>query len=190
MHATTADHAAVGGAEFHGLLAEYGSAQDLIDAAQAAHDAGYRAMDAFSPFPIEPLSEIVCDHQKSKVPLICFTGGAVGALGGWALATWTSVVAYPMNIGGKPFNSWPAFIPVIFECTVLFAAFSAGLGMLALNGFPEPYHPVFNVERFRAKASRDGFFLCLEANDPKFDRESSRRFLEESGATGVHDVEA
>lgn len=174
---------------YHGLLAEYGSAQALLDAAHRAHAAGYRRIDAFTPFPIEALSEVVCDHHKSKVPLICLGGGIAGALAGWGLTFWTSTVAYPMNIGGKPFNSWPAFIPVIFETTVLFAAFSAGLGMLALNGFPEPYHPVFNVERFRDKASRDGFFLCLEARDPKFDREQSRRFLEESGATGVHDVE-
>ncbi len=174
---------------FHGLLAEYRSAQELIDAAQAAKDAGYRELDAFSPFPIEPLSEIVCDHQKSKVPMVCFVGGTIGALGGWGLATWTSVMVYPMNIGGKPYNSWPAFIPVIFECMVLIAAFSAGLGMLALNGLPQPYHPVFNVERFRAKASRDGFFLCLEARDPSFDRYAAHRFLTESGALGVHDVE-
>jgi hypothetical protein len=182
-------HAAAASPGLHGLMAEYRSAQALIDAAQAAHDAGWRRMDAFSPFPIEPLSEIVCDHHKSKVPLICFTGGALGALGGWALATWSSVTAYPMNIGGKPYYSWPAFIPIIFECMVLVAAFSAGLGMLALNGFPEPYHPVFNVERFRAKASRDGFFLCLEATDPKFDLGATRSFLEGTGAVGVHDVE-
>jgi len=95
-------------------------------------------------------------------------------------AWWTSTVDYPLNIGGKPFNSWPAFIPVIFETTILFAAFSAGLGMLALNRFPEPYHPVFNVERFRENASREGFFLCIEASDPKFDRQSTRAFLEGS----------
>jgi len=174
----------------HGVLAEYRTAQDLIDAAQAAHDAGYRQFDAFSPFPIEPLSEIVCDHKKSLVPAICFTGGALGALGGWALATWTSVWAYPLNIGGKPFYSWPAFIPVIFECMVLVACFSAGLGMLALNGFPQPYHPVFNVERFREKASRDGFFLCVESTDAKFDLVGVHHFLDGTGATGIHDVES
>lgn len=175
---------------FHGLLAEYGSAQALVDAAHRAHDAGFRSMDAYTPFPVEPLSEIICDHEPSRVPLICLLGGIAGALGGWALAWWTSTIDYPLNIGGKPFNSWPAFIPVIFETTVLFAAFSAGLGMLALNRFPEPYHPVFNVERFRESASREGFFLCIEAADPKFDRESTRAFLESSGALGVHDVDA
>ncbi|MCM2270711.1 MAG: DUF3341 domain-containing protein [Thermoanaerobaculia bacterium] len=183
MHADAAESTC------HGLLAEYGSAQALLDAAHRAHAAGYRRMDAFTPFPIEALSEVICDHHTSRVPLVCLAGGVVGALTGWALTWWTSTVAYPMNIGGKPFNSWPAFIPVIFETTVLFAAFSAGLGMLALNGLPEPYHPVFNVERFRAKASRDGFFLCLEASDAKFDREASRSFLAETGASGVHDVE-
>jgi len=173
----------------HGVLAEYRSAQELLDAAQRAHAAGYRAMDAYTPFPIEALSEVICDHHPSRVPLVCLAGGIVGALSGWGLAFWTSAINYPLNIGGKPFNSWPAFIPVIFETTVLFAAFSAGLGMLALNRFPEPYHPVFNVERFCATASRDGFFLCIEATDPKFDRESARQFLTESGAAGVHDVE-
>jgi len=173
----------------HGVLAEYRSAQELLDAAQRAHAAGYRQMDAYTPFPIEALSEVICDHRPSRVPLVCLTGGIVGALAGWGLAFWTSTIDYPLNIGGKPFNSWPAFIPVIFETTVLFAAFSAGLGMLALNRFPEPYHPVFNVERFRTTASRDGFFLCIEATDPKFDAGSARRFLAETGAAEVHDVE-
>lgn len=176
--------------DIHGLLAEYASAQALVDAAERAHAAGFRVVDAYTPFPIEHLSEVVCDHHKSKVPLICLGGGIVGALGGWALATWTSVVDYPLNIGGKPFNSWPAFIPVIFECTILVAAFSAGLGMLALNRLPEPYHPVFNVEAFRAKASRDGFFLCIEAADPNYDAQSTRQFLASTGALEVHDVEA
>ena len=176
--------------DFHGLLAEYGSAQALVDAAGRAHAARFRVVDAYTPFPIEELSELVCDHHRSKVPLVCLTGGIVGALSGWALASWTSVVDYPLNVGGKPFYSWPAFIPVIFETTILFAAFSAGLGMLALNRLPEPYHPVFNVEAFRRKASRDGFFLCIEAADPKFDRAATRRFLVATGAVEVHDVEA
>ncbi len=132
--------------DLHGLLAEFRSAQALVDAAEKAHRAGFRAMDAYSPYPIEHLSEVICDHHKSRVPLICLVGGIVGALSGWALAVWTSAVDYPVNVGGRPMNSWPAFIPVIFECTILFAAFSAGLGMIALNGLPQPYHPVFNVE--------------------------------------------
>ena len=145
----------------HGLLAEYRSAQALVDAAEHAHREGYRAMDAYSPYPIEHLSEVVCDHHRSKVPLVCLTGGIIGALSGWGLAFWTSTIDYPVNIGGRPFNSWPAFIPVIFETTILFAAFSAGIGMLVLNRLPEPYHPVFNVERFRQAGARDGYFLCI-----------------------------
>lgn len=182
-------HGAPTEATYHGLLAEYRTPQALLDAAHRAHAVGYRAMDAFTPFPIEALSEVICDHHKSRVPLVCLAGGITGALAGWALTVWTSTVGYPLNIGGKPLNSWPAFIPVIFETTVLFAAFSAGLGMLALNRFPEPYHPVFNVESFRAKASRDGFFLCLEASDPLFDRERSREFLAETGAMEIVDVQ-
>lgn len=172
----------------HGLLAEYRSAQALVDAAERAHREGYRAMDAYSPYPIEHLSEVICDHHRSKVPLVCLTGGVVGALSGWALAFWTSTIDYPVNIGGRPFNSWPAFIPVIFETTILFAAFSAGIGMLVLNRLPEPYHPVFNVERFRQAGARDGYFLCIEATDPKFDRAATREFLVGSGAVEVNEV--
>jgi len=176
--------------QLHGLLAEYGSAQALVDAAERAHAEGYREMDAYTPFPIEALSEVVSDHKRSKVSMICLIGGICGAVGGWALASWTSAIDYPLNIGGKPFYSWPAFIPVIFECTVLFAAFSAGIGMLALNRLPEPYHPVFNIESFRERASREGYFLCIESNDPRFDRSSTRDFLSSTGATEVHEVES
>ncbi len=173
----------------HGLMAEYPSAQHLLDAAEKAHSAGFRAMDAYTPFPVEAISEVICDHHKSKVPLICLTGGIAGALAGWGLQIWTSTVDYPMNIGGKPYNSWPAFIPVLFETTVLFAAFSAAIGMFVLNGLPQPYHPVFNVSRFREKASRDGYFLCIEAQDGKFDRSGTREFLLSTGAMEVNDVE-
>lgn len=171
-----------------GLLAEYGNARELVRAAEAIHERGYRSIDAFSPFPIEHLSEIVCDHHRSRVPLICLIGGILGALGGFALVYWTSTIAYPINIAGRPFNSWPAFIPVIFECTILLAAFSAGIGMLALNRLPEPYHPVFNVDRFREAASRNGFFLLVESQDPLFDSRDTRRLLSELGAREVHEV--
>ena len=173
----------------YGLLAEYSTAQELLDAVKKTRGAGYRVLDAFTPFPVEAIAHEVSDHQRSKVPLICLTGGITGALGGWGLEYWTSTIDYQMNIGGKPFNSWPAFIPVIFECTILFAAFSAAIGMLALNGLPQPYHPVFNVESFRRKASRDGFFLCIEAEDAKFDRDQTRAFLLGTGAVEVNDVE-
>ncbi len=174
----------------HGLLAEYDSAQHLLDAAHRVHAEGYRVIDAYTPYPIEALSEIVADHRRSKVPLICLIGGIVGAISGWGIASWTSAIDYPVNIGGKPFYSWPAFIPIIFECTILFAAFSAGIGMLALNRLPEPYHPVFNVESFRAKASREGYFLCIESDDPKFDRTATEQLLSSTGAVEVQEVES
>lgn len=174
--------------EIHGLLAEYRSAQALLAAAERAHAEGFRAMDAYTPYPVEELSEVVCDHQRSRVPLICLIGGITGALAGWALAYWTSTIDYPLNVGGKPYNSWPAFIPVIFECTILFAAFSAGLGMLVLNRLPEPYHPVFNVAGFRERGSRDGYFLCIEAADERFDRVATRAFLAATGAVEVQEV--
>jgi hypothetical protein len=183
-------HAADPGNGRFGLLAEYRSAQELLDAAHRVHGEGYRHIDAYTPYPIEALNEIVADHHHSKVPLVCLVGGILGALGGFALAYWTSAIDYPLNIGGKPYNSWPAFIPVIFECTVLLASFSAGIGMLLLNRLPEPYHPVFNVESFRRHASRDGYFLAVEASDPKFDEPAVRELLAATGAREVHDVEA
>jgi hypothetical protein len=173
----------------YGLLAEYGSAQELLEAVKTVRAAGHRAIDAFTPFPVEAIAHEVTDHERSKVPLICLVGGITGALGGWGLAFWTSTIDYPMNIGGKPFNSWPAFIPVIFECTVLVAAFSAAIGMLVLNRLPEPYHPVFNVESFRRKASRDGFFLCVEATDARFRHDETLSLLHETGALEVSDVD-
>jgi hypothetical protein len=190
MRTATTGHGEEADPGLHGLLAEFRSAKALVEAAERAHEAGFREMDAYTPYPIEHLAHVVADHKRSKVPLICLTGGVVGALGGFALAYWTSVVDYPINVAGRPFNSWPAFIPVIFECTILLAAFSAGIGMLALNRLPEPYHPVFNVERFREKASRDGYFLCIEAKDPKFDRAAVRDFLVGTGAVEVSEVAA
>jgi Protein of unknown function (DUF3341) len=160
----------------YGLMAEFDDPQSLVTAAERAHHAGYRCLDAYSPFPIEELHEALgSDH--TRLPLIVLIGGLVGCIGGYLLQYWVSVLAYPINVGGKPFHSWPAFIPVTFECTILVAALSAVLGMLALNGLPQPYHPVFNVPRF-ALASRNRFFLCVEARDPKFDVERTRRFLE------------
>jgi hypothetical protein len=162
--------------KIHGLMAEFDDANALVLAAASAHDAGYRRMDAYSPFPIEELHDALGSH-RSRLPLIVLIGGLVGCVAGFLLQYWASAIAYPINVGGRPFNSWPAFIPVTFECTILGAALSAVLGMLALNGLPMPYHPVFNVPRF-ALASRNRFFLCIEARDPKFDVEATRQFLE------------
>jgi len=159
-----------------GLIAEFESPGDLVAATRRAHEAGYRRMDAYSPFPIEELHEALGAHH-TRLPLIVLMGGLCGGLGGYFLQYWVSTIAYPVNVGGKPFHSWPAFIPITFECTILVAALSAVLGMLALNGLPMPYHPVFNVARF-ALASRNRFFLCIEAKDKQFNLEDTRRFLE------------
>jgi ActD protein len=163
-------------AAIHGLLAEFDDPTALVAAAQSARLEGYRRMDAYSPFPIEELDDAL-GLPHSKLPLIVLIGGLAGGLGGYAMQDWISASAYPLNIGGRPFHSWPAFIPVTFECTILVAALSAVFGMLALNGLPMPYHPVFNVSRF-ALASRNRFFLCIEARDARFDLEGTRRFLE------------
>lgn len=170
----------------YGLLAEFEHADDLIAAASQAHDAGYRRMDAYTPFPVEGLSEAL-HTPPSRLPLIVLIGGITGALLGFGLQYYVSVIAYPHNVGGRPLLSWPAFIPVTFETTILIAAFSAVLGMLALNGLPRPYHPVFNVDEF-AHASRDRFYLIIEATDPKFDREGTARFLESLPVHEVYEV--
>jgi hypothetical protein len=170
----------------HGLMAEFENPNALVAAAYRAHFEGYRKMDAYSPFPIEELHEALGMHH-TRLPLIVLIGGLCGCIGGYLLQYWVSAVAYPINVGGKPFHSWPAFIPVTFECTILLASLSAVLGMLALNGLPMPYHPVFNLPRF-ALASRNRFFLCIEAQDPRFDLDGTRRFLETLGAREVSSV--
>jgi hypothetical protein len=171
----------------YGLLAEFHSPHAVVAAAHRVHEAGYRRADGFSPYPIEELSEALGFHRSSLPPLVLL-GGIVGLLAGWGLEYWSSVIAYPLNIGGRPVNSWPAFIVPAFETTVLFAAATAVLGMLALNGLPQPYHPVFNVPGF-ALASRDRFFILIEARDPRFDREKTSEFLRSLGAAEVSEVE-
>jgi hypothetical protein len=160
----------------YGLMAEFDDPNSLVAATHRARAEGYRCMDAYSPYPIEELHEALGAHH-TRLPLIVLIGGVAGGIGGYGLQYWSSVVAYPLNIGGKPLHSWPAFIPVTFECVILVAALSCVLGMLALNGLPQPYHPVFNVPRF-ALASRNRFFLCIESKDPKFDVNATRHFLE------------
>jgi len=159
----------------YGVMAEFDSPSDLVRAAQAARAEGYRDLDAYSPFPIEELNDVLHLH-KNKLPLIVLGGGILGGLTGFLMQYWIAAIYFPINIGGRPLNSWPSFIIITFELTILFASISTVLGFLALCGFPMPYHPVFNVPRFSA-ASRSRFFLCIEAKDPLFDRVKTSQFL-------------
>ena len=159
----------------YGYIVEFDAAENLLATAKASRAEGYTVVEAYSPMPLHGLSEIM--GWKNHMSLIVLCGGAFGAIASFCLQYWISVIEYPLDIGGKPFNSWPAFIVPAYETTILFAAFGAVLGMLALNGLPEPYHPVFNVPSF-ALATRDKFFICIEARDAKFDRVETRRFLE------------
>ncbi len=164
------------GALIYGLMAQFETPTDVVAAAKQAYSAGYRKLDAYSPFPVEGLSEAIGFH-KDRVALVCLVGGLLGLAAAYVLQYWINVIAYPLNIGGRPFHSWPSFIIVTFEMTVLFGGLAAAIGMLAMNGLPMPYHPVFNVSSFAA-ASRDRFFLCIESSDPKFDLVQTRNFLE------------
>ena len=172
----------------YGLMAEFDSPERLLEAAKRACAQGYRRLDAFSPFPVEGLAEAVGFH-RTRLPVIVFIGGLIGCSGGFFMQWWPNVVGYPLNIGGKPFNSWPAFIPITFELTILAAALSTVFGLLALNGLPTPYHPVFNAPRFEL-ASRDRFFLCIKARDPKFDAVRTREFLLSLDPRDVCEVES
>jgi hypothetical protein len=174
-------------APLYGLLAEFHSPHDVVEAARRVREAGYRRVDGYSPYPIEELSEAL-EFHRSPLPRLVLAGGILGLLAGWGLEYWSAVIEYPMNIGGRPVNSWPAFIVPAFETTILFAAGTAVFGMLALNGLPQPYHPVFNVPSF-ALASRDRFFIGIEAKDPKFDLETTKAFLKGLGADAVTEVE-
>ncbi|HEV7734817.1 MAG TPA: DUF3341 domain-containing protein [Candidatus Binatia bacterium] len=171
----------------YGLMAEFADLPQLLRATREAHESGYRHLDTYTPFPVEELGELLSGHH-SRLPLLVLIGGILGGLGGYGLQYWTSVIDFPINVGGRPFHSWPSFIPVTFEMTILGAALAAVLGMLALNGLPTPYHPVFNVPRF-VLSTRDKFFLCIEADDPLFDREETRRFLERLEPRQVDEVD-
>ncbi len=175
------------GPRLYGLMAEFSDPNDLVAAARKTHEAGYRRIDAYTPYPIEELAEAMEIHH-TILPLLVLIGGIIGLVGGIALQYWTSAVDYPLNVAGKPLFSWPAFVPVTFETTVLVAALTAVFGMLALNGLPMPYHPVFNAPRF-ALASRDRFFLCIEAADPKFDLDDTSRFLQRLQPRAISEVE-
>lgn len=170
----------------YGVIAEFSDAQGLLDAANSAREEGYTEMDAFSPFPIHGLAEAV-GFAKTGLSAVVLTMGAIGGIGGFFMCWYANVISYPLNIGGKPYNSWPAWIPIAFECAILLAALGAVFGMLALNGLPMPYHPVFNVRRFD-QASRDKFFLVLQAKDPKFKLAEVRDFLDKFNPREVVDV--
>ena len=170
----------------YGLMAEFDSPTALVEAAQHTQQAGYQKIDAYSPFPVEGLSEAIGFH-KDSVALVTLIGALIGGISGYLLQYWISTINYPVNVGGKPYHSWPAFIVVTFEMTILFGGLSAVFGMLALNGLPMPYHPVFNVPRF-AFATRDRFFLIVFASDPKYNPVETRRFLEGLGGKEITEV--
>jgi hypothetical protein len=172
--------------KIHGLLAEFASPDELLAAARRTRAAGYRHVEAYSPFPVEGVAEVL-HPESTHVPLIVLVGGIVGGLSGYAIQYYAAVISYPVNIGGRPLNSIPAFVPITFELTILGAALFAVAAVLILNGLPMPYHPVFNVPEF-VQASRDRFFLCIEATDPRFNEADTRRFLESLGAREVSDV--
>jgi hypothetical protein len=170
----------------YGLIAEFDTPDQVVEAARQARSQGYRVMDAYTPFPIHELFEAMEDYRTWVSPIV-LTGGITGASFGFLMQTWTTVFDYPINVGGRPLFSWPSFIPITFESMVLFAAFSAVFGMLLLNGLPKPYHPVFNVPGFE-RASVDRFFLCIEARDPLFERSETMRFMQDLGPRRITEV--
>ena len=169
-----------------GLMAEFGTPSELLEAAKRAHSAGYRKMDAYSPFPIKDLCDAL-GHRTNLVPMACLVGGILGGGTAYILQYWINVFAFPINVGGRPLHSWPSFIPVTFEMTVLFASFGAFFGMWLMNGLPILHHPVFNLRRFES-ATSDRFFLCIESTDPQFELESTRAFLLDLQPDAVEEV--
>jgi hypothetical protein len=173
--------------KLYGLLAEFDSATAIVDAARRTRQAGFTKIDTFTPFPIHEL-DAALKLPRTKLPWLVLGGGIAGMAAGFALQYWASVIQYPLNIGGRPLASWPAFIVPSYELTILFAALTAVIGMIALNGLPMPYHPVFNVPQF-SSASADRFFLSIETRDPKFDLAETRAFLEGLHPLGVTEIE-
>jgi Protein of unknown function (DUF3341) len=171
----------------YGLIGEFENPGELIEAARRAREEGYRKMDAYSPYPIHELTKALA-LPRTKLPFLVFIGGVLGCGTALLMQWFATVVHYPINVGGRPLASWPSYIPITFELTVLFAAGTAVLGMLGLNGLPMPYHPIFNAPRF-VLASRDRFFLCIEAKDPMFELEKTSRFMATLGARVVSEVE-
>jgi len=172
--------------KLYGLMAEFENETQLLQASSKANEFGFTKMDAYTPYPVHGLPEAV-GFKKNRLPMIVLIGAILGGLTGFFMQYFASVIHYPINIGGRPLNSWPSFIVITFEMTILFAAFSAVFGMFALNNLPQPYHPVFNVPRF-ALASRDRFFLCIESIDAQFEEEETRKFLKSLNPMDVYDV--
>lgn len=172
----------------HGVMAEFATPEALVHAIGKAKEAGYTKMDAFTPYPVEKVLDAL-DLHHTKVPLLTLAGAIVGAAAVFGLAYWASAIDYPLNIGGRPLNSWPAFIPATFEGAVFHGGLAAAIGMILLNGLPRPNHPVFNVKRFVEHASKDGYFLVIESDDPRFAALTVRRFLEGLAPVEVSEVE-
>jgi hypothetical protein len=170
----------------YGLMAEFESPGDLVIAARRTREAGFRNFDAYTPYPLHELDEAM-DLHDNRVSLHTLIGGLVGCVGGFGLCSWVEAVALPLNIGGRPLISAPMFIPITFELTILVGGLTAAISMILLNGLPQPYHPVFNVDTF-ANASRNKFFLCIESQDPKFDRDDTVGFLESLGPEQIAEV--
>jgi hypothetical protein len=173
-------------AELYGYVAEFEDEHELLHAAQRARQAGFRHIDAYSPIPVEGLSEAI-GFRRSFIPLLMLAGGIGGLLAGLGLQYWSLVLNYPINIGGRPLNSMPMFVPIAFETTILFASFAGIIGMFVLNGLPAPYHPLFNVAAF-ARASQDRFFLAIDATDRLFRPGQTREFLKGLNPVAVHEV--
>jgi len=173
---------------FYGLLAEFKGPEELVAAAKAVRDKGYLNVEAYTPYPVEALDEAL-RTKRTRLPYIVFCGGLTGGLTGLAMQTIASVWHYPWNVGGRPFFSWPSFIPITYELTILCSAATAVVSMLLLNGLPMHYHPLFNIKDFE-KVSRAGFFLCIEASDPQFQLENARALLQSLQPLAVHEVPA
>ena len=164
------------GKRLYGLMAQFATPDEIVHAGEKAYAEGYRCMDAYSPMPVHGLDEAI-GFPNNRVALVVLIGALIGAAGGYGLCYFMAAIPYVHNIGGRPIHSWPAFVPITFETTVLFASLFAVVGMILMNGLPRPYHPVFNAPNFE-RASHDRFFLCIEARDPKFDVEETRSFLQ------------
>ena len=172
--------------DIYGIAAEFEDSESLMHAAEQARARGYTQLEGYAPFPVEGLPQ-ACGHPKNRIPLIMFGAGIVGAAGGYFMQWYSAVIRYPMNVGGRPLHSWPSFVPLTFELMVLFASVAGFIAMLMLNGFPRPFHPIFNTKNFE-RASQDRFFLCIQSIDEKFDSEEVRSFLESTGAVHVSEV--